>query len=157
MRGEIVLEVAGEGGGYSVARRRDERGAWRFALVREDIFSDADQLVPEEYESLREALKHINTGWPRLRAKQVHPEFAALVYELALARLGADAPALKQWAVARDGAGYVKKLMIEMPRLWASAPSNLSVNADALRHPAAAWPSGASRRLPSRYTAESGI
>jgi hypothetical protein len=104
MRSEVVVHVAGEGGGYTITRF-DEGRAWRFAVSREDVFSESDQLANENYESLREALSHINTGWPRLKALQVHPEFAAEIFQLALKRLGHGAPALEQWAAARDGAG----------------------------------------------------
>jgi hypothetical protein len=104
MLNEIVLRLVGEGGGYTITRV-DEGGAWRFAVSSQDVFSDSDERTVENYESLREALGHINTGWPRLKARRVHPAFAAEIFQLALKHLGHSAPALEQWAAARDGGG----------------------------------------------------
>jgi hypothetical protein len=107
MPNEVVLHVAGEGGGYTITRFEDG-GAWRFAVSRRDVFSESDQRARETYGSLREALGHINAGWPRLHAVQVHPAFAEELFQLALNRLGQSAPALEQWAAARDSGGLVE-------------------------------------------------
>jgi hypothetical protein len=104
MPNEIVLHVVGEGGGYTTVRV-DERGASRFAVSRADIFLDSGERAIESYESLREALAQINSGWPRLHARQVRPAFAAELFQLALESVGNASPALRQWAAARDAGG----------------------------------------------------
>lgn len=104
MSSEIVLCVAGEGGGYTISRFEDG-GAWRFAVSRGDVFLESADQPIESYASLREALTQINSGWPRLHALEVHPGFVKEIYQLALERLGSSAPALRQWARARDAGG----------------------------------------------------
>ncbi len=101
-RSEAVLEVMGEGGGYTIIRFGRE-GAWRFKVSREDVFSQPGHDRVESYGTLRDALNHLNPAWPRLRARLVHPAYAAELYNLALERLGELAAALGQWAAARDG------------------------------------------------------
>ena len=101
---ETVLDLVGEGGGYTIVRFRNE-DAWRFGVSREDVFSESGHHPPESYETLREALEHINAGWPRLRARLVHSDYAAELYDLASQRVGKSAAALEQWASARDSGG----------------------------------------------------
>ncbi|RYH31539.1 MAG: hypothetical protein EON54_21265 [Alcaligenaceae bacterium] len=103
-RCETVLEVVGEGGGYTVFRFGNE-GTWRFGVSRQDVFSESSQHPPKSHETLREALDHINPGWPRLRARLVHPDYADELYDLASQRVGERAAALEQWVFARDSGG----------------------------------------------------
>lgn len=108
MADEVVLEVLGEGGGY-VITRFEEAGVSRFRVAREDVFSETEDRAVESYPTLREALAHINSGWPQLHARLVHPAFAAEIYELASTRLGSSAAAMEQWAAVRDAGGLNEK------------------------------------------------
>lgn len=100
MQTEVVLELAGEGGGYTVTRLV-AGGVPLFTISCRDIFSNSDQSAIS-YASLGEAMGHLNAGWPYLRARKVHPAFAGELFQLALNILGDTGAALEQWAAARD-------------------------------------------------------
>jgi len=88
---EVILEVAGEGGGYTIAGEL-RQGQWRFwrtaggsdswLLDEDDNAPSAAPVMPRpeptcnHYQTLDEALEQINSGWPQLYPLQVHPDFS---------------------------------------------------------------------------------
>lgn len=78
-----VMRVAAEGGGYRIDGQNGERG-WRFRAARVDHIIEGEEIRRSEpwVSSLEEALRSINSGWPRLRPVQVHPLFAAKLLEV---------------------------------------------------------------------------
>jgi hypothetical protein len=96
---EVILEVAGEGGGYTIlGEQRDD--CWRFWRAEGDSDSwllddddDAEAVVPLSNERVSEpaacyfntleaALDQINSCWPHLRPLQVHPAFAKDIWRM---------------------------------------------------------------------------
>ena len=90
---EVILDVAGEGGGYTILGEQ-HHGRWRFWRDPGSgdawMFDDDNQVnvesartkpTPEpaiDYcDTLDEVLKKINVNWPRLYPLQVHPSFAS--------------------------------------------------------------------------------
>lgn len=88
---EVILEVAGEGGGYTIAGelRQGQWQFWRTAGGSDSWLLDEDDNAPStapvmpspeptcnHYQTLDEALEQINSGWPQLYPLQVHPDFS---------------------------------------------------------------------------------
>ena len=88
---EVILSVAGEGGGYTILGEQ-RQGRWRF--WREPgcgdswMYDEEESAAPPSEEPIREpridycdtldeVLENINASWPRLRQQKVHPVFAA--------------------------------------------------------------------------------
>lgn len=89
---EVILKVAGEGGGYTILGEqhqshwqfwRDARGSdeWMY----DDLDAEATSSTSKEpaaepaicqFETLEEALEQINSCWPNLHPIQVHPYFS---------------------------------------------------------------------------------
>lgn len=84
----VVVELLGEGGGYTILGRAATDGAWRFkvdgydmtpALIDEEPIVRRGDWVP----TLQDVLSQINRGWYRLRAREVYPKFqTALLAEV---------------------------------------------------------------------------
>lgn len=92
---EVILSVAGEGGGYTILGRCDERGIWEFRadgydwtpqLLGEDAHEREGNWVP----TLEIALGQINRAWPRLRPRKVHPTFRTAVLTEVFRVINAD-------------------------------------------------------------------
>jgi hypothetical protein len=80
----VVVELLGEGGGYTILGREVTDGAWQFkvdgydvtpALIEEKPIVRRGDWVP----TLQDVLGQINRGWHRLRARGVHPTFQTAV------------------------------------------------------------------------------
>lgn len=89
---EIVLQLAGEGGGYVIEGASTSAG-WRFrcrvndasASMLDDnlIINDTSQWLP----TLDDALGLMSTAWPMLFPTAVHPQFVSPIRERVLSRL----------------------------------------------------------------------
>jgi hypothetical protein len=87
-RSIVVVELLGEGGGYTIIGREVTDGAWQFkvdgsdmtpALINEEPIVRRGDWVP----TLQDVFGQINRGWYRLRAREVHPKFqTALLAEV---------------------------------------------------------------------------
>jgi hypothetical protein len=84
----VVVELLGEGGGYTILGRQAADGIWQFKV---DGYDATPALIDEEpivrrgdwVLTLQDVLGQINRGWYRLRARQVHPMFqTALLAEV---------------------------------------------------------------------------
>jgi hypothetical protein len=95
----VIVELLGEGGGYTILGHEAADGAWRFnvdgydmtpSLIDEAPILRRGDCVP----TLQEVLGQINRGWYRLRAQQMHPKFqTALLAEVTqrmLTHIGED-------------------------------------------------------------------
>ena len=84
----IVVELLGEGGGYTILGHEAADGAWRFKVDGYDMTPSLIDEAPilrrgDWVPTLQEVLSQINRGWYRLRAKEVHPTFqTALLAEV---------------------------------------------------------------------------
>ncbi len=76
----VVVELLGEGGGYTILGRAVTDCTWWFkvdgcdmtpALIDEEPILRRGNWVP----TLQDVLSQINRGWYRLRAREVHPKF----------------------------------------------------------------------------------
>jgi hypothetical protein len=84
----VVVELLGEGGGYTILGRETSDGAWQFkvdgydmtpALIDEEPIVRRGDWVP----TVQDVLGQINRGWYRLCARRVHPRFqTALLAEV---------------------------------------------------------------------------
>lgn len=97
---EVILNVAGEGGGYTILGEQHQ-GSWRFwrepgssdeFMFDEDdeekstvLFEETRPAPPIRYAaSLDQVLQEINSCWPRLWPIQVHPVFSEDIWNLVL-------------------------------------------------------------------------
>ena len=90
---EIVLKLAGEGGGYVIEGASTSAG-WRFrrrvndasASMLDDnlIINDTSQWLP----TLDDALGLMNAAWPMLYPTDVHPKFVSPIRQRVLQFLG---------------------------------------------------------------------
>lgn len=98
---ETVLNVAGEGGGYTILGELHQ-GKWRFWLdpsessswmydeLDRDVTASRTAVTIDEarpsairyYSSLEEALEQINACWPHLHPIQVHTSFSEKIWRL---------------------------------------------------------------------------
>jgi hypothetical protein len=84
----VIVELLGEGGGYTILGLKETDGAWRFKIDGYDAtpsLIDAEAIVRrgDWVPTLQDALGQINRGWYRLRAREVHPKFqTALLAEV---------------------------------------------------------------------------
>jgi hypothetical protein len=67
---ETILEVRGEGGGYTILGQRNEDGTWRLRVSARDwtpalIGDDPVERDTEWVHTLQDALARINPGWYR--------------------------------------------------------------------------------------------
>src|SRR6184192_4027302 len=76
----VVVELLGEGGGYTILGREVSDGAWQFkvdgydmtpALIDEEPIARRGDWVP----TLQDVLGQINRDWYRLHARELHPKF----------------------------------------------------------------------------------
>jgi hypothetical protein len=76
----VVVELLGEGGGYTILGHEVADGAWEFKVDGYDV---TPTLIDEKpivrrgdwVSTLHAVLDQINRGWYRLRAREVHPRF----------------------------------------------------------------------------------
>ena len=89
---EVILEVAGEGGGYTIMGKQQD-GQWLFWRDGRDsdawMYDEFDEEAPAStsketaaepavchYKTLGKALEQINSDWPNLHPIRVHPHFS---------------------------------------------------------------------------------
>jgi hypothetical protein len=94
---EVILDVAGEGGGYTILGERHQ-GAWRFwrkAGGSDEWLYDEDETITSSSpitparepvicysHTIEKALEQINSSWPYLHPLQVHSAFAQEIWNL---------------------------------------------------------------------------
>lgn len=99
---EVILEVGGEGGGYTILgvqndghwrfwREPDCGDSWMYDDEENDVESSAtlsEQPKPEQsiscFGTLAEVLEQINSCWPHLLPTQVHPDFVKDIWQRAV-------------------------------------------------------------------------
>lgn len=89
---QVIMKVAGEGGGYTILGRKHQ-SHWQFwrdardsdEWMHDELGAEAPSSTSNEtaaepaicqFETLEEALEQINSCWPNLHPIQVHPYFS---------------------------------------------------------------------------------
>jgi NAD-dependent deacetylase len=97
MTKEVILQVAGEGGSYSLFGEKNVTG-WSFYFTRnefalEDLLDEDDDDIRKmlhhksrSFKNIEEALNQLGRGWPHIVPKIVHPLFALPIWSYLLDR-----------------------------------------------------------------------
>lgn len=142
---EVILKVAGEGGGYTILGDRNE-GQWRFwreagggdSWMLDDEDGETPEPSPRQpapppaiqyFDTLDEVLQEINGCWPSLYPIQVHPAFSQDIWNRVVEYAREDYAPLPKW---RQCLGRKLSNMDELAPSW-NLPAHWHDFANALR------------------------